>query len=194
MKTQTLDIKVKTHLIKAFCRPVLLYGIEAVHINKGYMTKLKKHEGLLVKRTLGLSKRSRHTKVLMAVGLEPTEQTVEKRKVKFMRDLLNYQYTRGLIELELAELQRNPRRQRVLTPVEEVLDILGLGPGISCDLFHTRCSERLLAIDEGLKKLRKDGMVQSLKYCVDTKQLELLRLLTKTYAYVEFNDMYEDDE
>jgi hypothetical protein len=80
MKTQTLDIKVKTHLIKAFCRPVLLYGIEAVYINKGYMTKLKKHEGLLVKRALGLSKRSRHTKVLMAVGLEPTEQTVERRK------------------------------------------------------------------------------------------------------------------
>jgi hypothetical protein len=41
--------------------------------------------------------------------------------------------------------------------------------------------------------LRNDGMVQSLKYCVDTKQNELLRLLTKTYAYVEFNDMYEDD-
>jgi hypothetical protein len=131
--------------------------------------------------------------VLMAVGLESTEQTVEKRKVKFMRDLLNYQYTPGLIELELAELQRNPRRQRVLTPVKEVLDILGLGPGISCDLFHTRCSERLLATEESLKKLRKDDMVQSLKYCVDTKQGELLRLLTKTYAYVEFNDMYEDD-
>jgi hypothetical protein len=104
-KTNELSPQIKIHLVKAFCRPVLNYGLENTIVNKNIMRQLKKHEGLVIKRVLGIGKRSRHTKVMAAVGLEPTEMMVEKIKTKFIRRTLQNEYTRQLVRNELMDMR-----------------------------------------------------------------------------------------
>ncbi|RMZ98848.1 hypothetical protein BpHYR1_001620 [Brachionus plicatilis] len=54
----------KAHLFKTYIRPITYYGLENCKISKCEMRKLQTMEGLVIKQTLSLEKRSRTTNLL----------------------------------------------------------------------------------------------------------------------------------
>ncbi|CAF1140489.1 unnamed protein product, partial [Brachionus calyciflorus] len=67
-ENENLAIKIKTHLYKAFLRPVLTYGFENFVLNKKQMRKLQTTEGTIIKRMLNLNKKARNSELLTAIG------------------------------------------------------------------------------------------------------------------------------
>lgn len=63
------DTHVKRYLLRSICQPVLLYGTETIALSPHSMRHLNTTFNNLVKRSLGLSKRSRSSNVLNAMSL-----------------------------------------------------------------------------------------------------------------------------
>lgn len=86
---------------------ILLYGIENINFRKTELNKLQT-ESTMIKRSIGLSYRTRNTNLLYASNKEPTDMRVKLSKLKFIlrlmkneyrnsftNDLFNYYYTIG---------------------------------------------------------------------------------------------------
>ena len=73
----------KAYIWNTMCRPVLLYGSDCIDICAPNMRKLETLQGNLLKQSLGLSKRSRSTHLLEALGVHKLNSTVIKNTVTF---------------------------------------------------------------------------------------------------------------
>ena len=61
---------VKPNLIFGkLCSPVLTYGLECVYLNKTAINKLESLQGRCIKEAIGVSKRSHHSDLLTAMGI-----------------------------------------------------------------------------------------------------------------------------
>ena len=74
-----LSTAVKTHLWKTICSPILTYGLDTQGVSKACLTKLESTQGTLVKRYLGIGKRSHHSSLLKSLHI-PKVQTVMQDK------------------------------------------------------------------------------------------------------------------
>ena len=72
-----LGTAAKVHLWKTICLPTLLYGTDAVNIDRSDMAHLKSVQGSLIKTALGISKRSHHSHLVRALGICNIMDTVE---------------------------------------------------------------------------------------------------------------------
>ena len=72
-----LGTAAKVHLWKTICLPTLLYGTDAVNIDRSDMAQLKSVQGSLIKTALGISKRSHHSHLVCALGICNIMDTVE---------------------------------------------------------------------------------------------------------------------
>lgn len=71
-----LNCEVKTHMWNTMNCPVLTYGLETIHISNAELEDLKSAQGTIVKRGLGLSKRSHYHRVLNACNITPIEKVI----------------------------------------------------------------------------------------------------------------------
>ena len=82
-----LNCEVKTHLWNTINCPVLTYGLETIHISKTELEELQSTQGTIVKRGLGLSKRSHYHRVLQACSITPIEQVIANNTVRLYHNI-----------------------------------------------------------------------------------------------------------
>ncbi|RNA24078.1 hypothetical protein BpHYR1_025735 [Brachionus plicatilis] len=114
MNDPSLKIEIKSQLYKSYCRPIRTSGCEASKINQTLLRKIKSTESTIIKKSLGLSKKSRTTNLLHALNKVPTEETLKLRKLAFAKRLENNVFTRRLVnklikesEISRKELNKN---------------------------------------------------------------------------------------
>ena len=71
-----LHCEVKTHIWNTINAPVLTYGLETLNITNSEMYELKSTQGSIIKRGLGIGKRSHYHRVLQACDISPIEQVI----------------------------------------------------------------------------------------------------------------------
>ena len=80
-----LGTDVKTHLWKTICTPVLTYGLETINLPKDCINKIESAQGTLVKRFLGIGKRSHHSTLLKALYVPHVTETVTSKTISLFR-------------------------------------------------------------------------------------------------------------
>ena len=71
------DANVKTYMWNTICQPTLLYGFDAICVSASSVKKLKSVQSSLIKQSLGLSKRSKSTNMLHAMGITKVEDKIK---------------------------------------------------------------------------------------------------------------------
>ena len=82
-----LNCEVKTHLWNTINCPVLAYGLETIDISKAELEELKSAQGTIVKRGLGLSKRSHYHRVLQACDITPIEDIIANNAARLYHNI-----------------------------------------------------------------------------------------------------------
>ena len=82
-----LGSAVKSYLWKSMCQPVLLYGTDCATLNKSCEQKLESTQGNLLKQCLGLSKQSRSSHLLQALGVCKIRELIKKNTASFFERL-----------------------------------------------------------------------------------------------------------
>ena len=73
----------KVHLWKMICLPTLIYGSDALHMDKSDLQRLNSAQGCAIKSLLGLGKRAHHTKLLQALSFPSVQEVINKNTVNF---------------------------------------------------------------------------------------------------------------
>jgi hypothetical protein len=120
-----MDPKIKTSLYKCYTRPVLFYGSENIIYRKNEIKKLQTMEATLVKRSLGLSSRTRTTKLLYAMEIEPTDIRERYLKLKFIKRLFNNEYTKLVIN-EIIDLWLNAGLLYKDSLIKHIINVLNI--------------------------------------------------------------------
>ena len=76
---------VKSYLWNTICQPVLLYGINTLSVPKKSIQRMETVQGNLIKQSLGLSKRSRSSWLLQALGIEKVEDKIIYNTASLLR-------------------------------------------------------------------------------------------------------------
>ena len=71
-----LSTDVKTYLWNSVGAPILTYGMETLDISKTQAKKLLSAQGSVVKRVMGIPKRSHHNNLIQALGIKATTDTI----------------------------------------------------------------------------------------------------------------------
>ncbi|RNA39854.1 hypothetical protein BpHYR1_044393 [Brachionus plicatilis] len=87
MNDPSLKMEIKSQLYKTYCRPILTYGCEATKINQTFLKKIKSTESIIIKKSLGLSKRSKTTNLLHALKIVPAEESLKLRKTSICKNI-----------------------------------------------------------------------------------------------------------
>ena len=82
-----LNCDVKTHLWNTINCPVLTYGLETINISKTELEELQSTQGTIVKRGLGLSKRSHYHRVLQACNIPPIEEVIANNTARLYHNI-----------------------------------------------------------------------------------------------------------
>ncbi len=82
-----LNCEVKTHLWNTINCPVLTYGLETIHLSKTELEELQSTQGTIVKRGLGLSKRSHYHRVLQACNIAPIEVVIANNNARLYHNI-----------------------------------------------------------------------------------------------------------
>ena len=80
---------VKAYLWNAMCQPVLLYGFDSLHVSQRSLSQLESTQGNLIKQCLGLSKRSRSTNLLQALGISKVEDKIKHSTASVLRGIFS---------------------------------------------------------------------------------------------------------
>ena len=81
-----LNSSSKCHLYQTVCRPSLLYGMEAIHLHNN-VKKLESYQGSVIKHICGLSKRSHHTNLVRAFGLDNISTIIGNRTINLYKHI-----------------------------------------------------------------------------------------------------------
>ena len=82
-----MDFRVISYVWNTAIRPVLLYGLSSVDINKSYMCELEKIQARLVKASVGLHKFCKSTPVLKAMGVSSVKSSIELGCLNLVRSI-----------------------------------------------------------------------------------------------------------
>ena len=96
-----LPVDLKFHFWHTICRPILIFGLETVYLNRAMYIKLESLQGTIVKAFLGLSRYSHYSKLMTVLGILPIEESIKSRPmfVSLMKRLFLVNYPVGLRSL-----------------------------------------------------------------------------------------------
>jgi exonuclease III len=171
-----LHPRTKVYLWKTMCCPALVYGSDAIHLPPRVLRALESEQGSLVKRSLRLGKRSRHSALLLALDIERVECLLQKRTAALLDRIL---------------FAPSPARQLHLTLLAKFLASGSTTPGTLLSRLKTwQVSAVIPAVPAaGHPPVVSDGTVDSIKGLIMREnfikpysdELVLLRLLTRSF-------------
>ena len=92
-----MKIRLKVFLYRTYCRTILNYGIENLHISERAYKEMHSFECLILKYALSISKTVNNTKLMNAINLPTVRNTVAIKKLKFFNQSLNNNLTNEFI-------------------------------------------------------------------------------------------------
>jgi hypothetical protein len=99
-----LDSLTKAHLWRTICAPTLLYGCESLALKERDICKMESAQATLLKKALGLGKRSHHSKVLYALHVPKVSALINKQVLSLYNRIFTVDSpTRGMC-LQLMNL------------------------------------------------------------------------------------------
>ena len=157
-----LNTGVKTHLWKTMCNPVLMYGLDTIAVSNKHMADLESTQGTMVKRFLGIGKRSHHTSLLKALGIPRISDCLTWKTLSLFNR--SFKVESPLLSLHarmLAEYIVNGRTSKGST----IDRIISYGYSPIDTAFSDSCSVSS-AVACAPFSGPSDGIVDSLKYLV----------------------------
>ncbi|RNA43595.1 hypothetical protein BpHYR1_030991 [Brachionus plicatilis] len=152
-----------TKNFRTYIRPNMYYGLEHCYINKSETKILQTLTGIIIKRMIGVKKRTHTANLLFALDIEPSS---------FVKRLLQNDYTTGLLQsIENKEFDENNFKNKFLNGIKGIL--------------KTQDKEI-----ESEKKMFKNGISESIKTCFammnnnDQNGKTLLNLLIKFFKQI----------
>jgi hypothetical protein len=79
---------VKAYLWQSACLPCMTYGLDVIPLPDEALKTLDSHQASLVKQSLGLPKRSHHSKLLQALNIPPVSEVVRDMKAAHFNRLM----------------------------------------------------------------------------------------------------------
>ena len=147
---QGLGTDVNVHLWKTVCLPTLTYGCEVLHFKDADMTLLERQQSNSVKQFMGLGKRSRHSSLLAALGLNGVKTTVNDNVLALYHKL--FSVNSQLRDINIFFLARYMCTSQVVKG--SLLHRVVLTGNRPINIIH-RCART--------RKYHTDGVVDSLK-------------------------------
>ena len=83
-----LNSDVKAYLWKSICCPTLAYGMESIMLSQKELKELKTAQCNIIKRVMGINKRSHHTHLLKALGIPPVEEVIKSNCIRLYNNSL----------------------------------------------------------------------------------------------------------
>ena len=168
----------KAQMYQTYCRPVLVYGLEAIHVSTNDIRVLQTTEGNIIKRCLRLSKKVRKTKLLSALGLDTIQNRVKRIKYSFMLRLINNPLTRALIGQLLLEAHsgRGISKRSVISEIKDQIGWLSE----NLEELKENCKMGLKLIDQDELNLQRSGEVTRIKDIIEEYNYESDRDLLGT--------------
>ena len=75
---EDLDQKIKSQLFRTYIRPIMYYGLENCFINKTETKKFQTFEGIIMKRMIGVKKRTNTKNLICSLDIEPVDLKIKK--------------------------------------------------------------------------------------------------------------------
>ena len=178
-----LNTDVKAFLWNSIGCPILSYGLESLQLTKTDIKELKTTQGNIIKRTMGVNKRSHHSNLLKALKIPPIEDIIKNNCLRLYKNIFKIDSpARDLQSTLLASyildgfLTKGTLLYRVVNAGYEPLSI------IFDDKNKFLCSEFDFS-------KQSDGMIDSLRYLLNhddynkpwSEEHILVTLLTKAY-------------
>ena len=161
IKSKQATYKYKSNLFKIFCRPILHYGGESIKMTQRIRKRMSTVEGGIVKRIFNLPKRHRHTKLMAACKIEPTNIYINKTRLKFVLRLIANKLTKGIIEYHLEDIKK---QKKGLIP--EITKMIGKETKTINEL-HYEILLKLGEINHENNTLKKTGDTLDIKACLE---------------------------
>ncbi|RNA27060.1 hypothetical protein BpHYR1_026691 [Brachionus plicatilis] len=130
----------------------------------------------------GLYKRSRTTKLITAINVEPMERVLIKRKLFFIMRLANNKFTKTLVNNILNETRDRENRTSKKSVKDEMKTILEEKDNLGN--MAAKASKRIKLENMLNKEESKDGMTESIRYLFresSEKNRKIIELLLKSY-------------
>ncbi len=85
LRIESDDIYFQSYLFRTICQPALCYGTECINISHKDVTQLYSTQGQLIKRPLGLLKRSYYTELFQAKNMKRASDLVSQNACSLFR-------------------------------------------------------------------------------------------------------------
>ena len=149
-----LSTAVKTHLWKTIGSPTLMYGMESIPLPQHIMNDLRTCEGNIVKRVMGLGKRSKSTEFFTALHISRAENIIQKNTVSLYNRI--FQVSAPLLQLQAVLMASYIKHKKIYegTIIDRLIK-LNVDP---CYAAFNKSIDKHCVVEA------KDGVVDSLKY------------------------------
>ena len=152
----------KSKLFKIFCRPILHYGAENIKMTKKIRSRMVRFEGGLVKRSIGLSKRSKNSELFHACKIDSTNEYIDKCKLKLTVRLIHNPLTKKIIENQIERMNRNDNKMSKDAYIVEISKIIDAKFKDIKDL-HDKCIQKMKSIQNKIKENQKNDKVEEIR-------------------------------
>jgi hypothetical protein len=96
----------KSFLIKTYCLPILLYGIECTRLTITDINKINTTATTMIKKVMQINPRSQTEELMYASKIEPIAKTIIRRKLGFLIQLIENEVTRDILTNILEEIRK----------------------------------------------------------------------------------------
>ena len=156
----------KLSLYKIYGRPVLLYGLESLSLTQREFQKIQRTENNIIKGSLRLNRRCRTTRLIQAIGIESTKNTMQRIKCNFilriLKNPITIQITKNLIKLS-QNTNNEFHRKSIMT---EMTQINGTRSSNIQDLKNDSLIS-LSFLNEDLRQGERDEQANEIRHILD---------------------------
>ena len=141
---EQMDVFIKMSLFKTYLKPLLYYGIELLDINGSEKSELKRIEGNLIKKVIGMSKCCRSEPIYGALGLETSEESIKLQQYKFLKRAQESPYLNEFIKQSLAIENFNGLLGKISKNIEPEKEISheNINRAVDADIINLKLANR----------------------------------------------------
>ena len=174
ISNDNINAMLKGFLMKTYCTPVLLYGIEVMPITLTQLNSLKSTITLSIKRLLKIEKLASTTKLLYALKIEPTDRQIMRRKLNTIYQLYINPVTQKIMN-EMGKIINNSIINNKNIPNKSiVLDTINILEQKSYEPNNmlTKCKEVTTWIQTENKLMERDDEIIEIRRLITVPTLE----------------------
>lgn len=144
----------KSILYKTHIRPVLMYGLETIALNKTQSKNLQILEASIIKRAMGLTKKAKTNDLLNAMLIDLTHHRIKLIKTSFLKRILENEYTSRLLNSINNKYIENPNSITKYSFLIEAKGIIGTSVNTASETYR-KCIKKENEIRKSIKEAQE---------------------------------------